>query len=69
VLTCVYARNGGAHDNSAQQESWESGDWSFTAFYHSDGTLMQLDSNPVSLSSGEQARLACASTRKAKLGS
>ena len=49
----------------SQQESWESGDWSFTAFYHSDGTLMQLDYNPTELSKGEQARLTCPESRKA----
>jgi hypothetical protein len=61
----IEAVMGPATSTPSQQESWDSGDWSFTAFYHSDGTLMQLDYNPIALSTGEQARLTCSETRKA----
>ena len=71
VMTVVITRSqieaamGPATSAPSQQESWDSGDWNFTAFYHSDGTLMQLDYNPIALSTGEQARLTCSETRKA----
>jgi hypothetical protein len=61
----IEAVMGPATSTPSQQESWDSGDWSFTAFYHSDGTLMQLDYNPIALSTGEQGRLTCSETRKA----
>lgn len=50
-------------DATEEQESWEAGEWHFTAFYDVEHTVRQLDINDVELTPAEKAELRCATTR------
>jgi hypothetical protein len=49
--------------DTSEQDSWDAGEWHFTAFYSVDHTIRQLDINDIELTAAQKSSLSCETSR------